>query len=277
MLRALLLAALLLAAPAARAAELKLTNVRSTYGELGGPRPDGKLFPGDILFLGFDIENIAIAPDGKVNYTMAMEVVDKANKPVFKQEPATKTEYVPLGGTKLPARAFITIGLDQEPGAYTLKMTVTDNATKASQTLAKGFEVEKLQFAIVQVLPCLDQKGELPAPTVGVVGQQVFVFLGAVGFGRAPVDAKDPKKGSQPNLTFEMLPLDERGQPTITKPAVYELTGGVKEEDQGVTARFQLPYTRAGKYTVRLKATDNVTKKSATYELPLTVVAPEGK
>src|SRR5262245_22027514 len=90
---------------------LNLTNVRNTYGELGGARPEGPLLPGDVLFVAFDIEGIAIDPAGKVNYTMAMEVQDKDGKPIFKQDPADKSDFVPLGGPKLPARAFVTVGL----------------------------------------------------------------------------------------------------------------------------------------------------------------------
>ena len=43
---------------------------------------------------------------------MAMEVTDAANKPIFKQDPRELMDFVPLRGNRLPARAFITIGLD---------------------------------------------------------------------------------------------------------------------------------------------------------------------
>src|SRR5882762_915762 len=114
---AFLLTTALLLAPA-QAGELKLTNVRNTYGELGGTRPDTKFLPGDVIFVGFDIENITVGADGSCKYTMGMEVVDKKGKPVLKQEPAKKEDYLPLGGNKLPARAFVTLGLDMDPGEY---------------------------------------------------------------------------------------------------------------------------------------------------------------
>jgi len=57
---------------------LNLTNPRNTYGELGGTRPEAGLLPCDVLFVGFDIENITIDPAGQVKYTMAMEVTDVA-------------------------------------------------------------------------------------------------------------------------------------------------------------------------------------------------------
>jgi hypothetical protein len=254
---------------------LQLTNVRNTYGELGGTRPDSPLIPGDVLFIGFDIEGITVTDEGRVTYTMSMEVLDKSNKPVFKQDPAQKEDFLPLGGNKLPARAFVIIGLDQQPGEYTVKLTVTDNANKASQTLTRKFTVAPPQFGIVAVHASANEQGSIQAPTVGAVGQPLFIHFAIVGFDRAN-DPKDPKLPAQPNVTIEMVPLDERGQPTLKKPLSYVLDekDKVDEKDAGFPMRFLLPLTRTGKFTVRLKATDNLSKKSTTFDLPITVVPP---
>ncbi len=277
MLGSIFLVAALALSPA-QAGGLKLTNVRNTYGELGGTRPEGKFLPGDVFFVGFDIENISMNDEGQVQYEMAMEVLDKNSKPIFKQEPAKKTDFVPLGGSKLPARAFITIGIDQEPGTYTLKLTVKDlgkNAAKDNaQTLTKTFEVAKKDFGIVAVYTSVDDRGAHPAPTTGIVGQSIYVQFGVVSFERAvpKADPKAPKAAAQPDMTFEMQTLDSFGKPTVPKPTVYKLATEVKEQDQGFTMRFLLPMTRSGKFTVRLKATDNVSKKESTFDLPVTVV-----
>lgn len=270
MLTTLLLTTALALSPG-QTSSLQLTNIRNTYGELGGTRPSGKFLPGDVLFVGFDIEGISIDDDGKVQYTMAMEVLDKANKPIFKQDPADKTDYVPLGGTKLPARAFVTIGLDQEPGTYTLNLVVTDRKSKATQKLSKEFEVAKRDFGIVAVFTSIDTKGEIPAPTTGIIGQAVFVQFGIVGFERQ-ADSANPKKPPQPNVTIEMSPVDDKGNPTLKKAESFTMSGGVDEKDGGFTLRFMLPMTRTGKFTVRLKATDNISKKTATFDLPIAVV-----
>lgn len=259
---------------------LKLSNIRNTYGELGGTRPEGKFLPGDVFFVGFDIENIAINDEGQVQYEMSMEVLDKNSKPIFKQEPAKKTDFVPLGGSKLPARAYITVGLDQEPGTYTLKLTVKDlgkNAAKDNtQSFSKTFEVAKKDFGIVAVYTSVDERGAHPAPTTGIVGQSIYVQFGVVAFERAlpKADPKAPatKTVPQPDLTFEMQTLDSYGKPTTAKPVVYKLATEVREQDQGFTMRYLLPMTRSGKFTVRLKATDNLTKKESTFDLPVTVV-----
>ena len=116
MLYSLALAAL--TATPAQGGELKLTNVRMTVGELGPPRQSSKLLPGDVLFIGYEINGLAIEGDGTAKYKMSMEVIDGAGKAIFKQDPRELVDFVPLRGNTLPARAFITIGLDQDPGNY---------------------------------------------------------------------------------------------------------------------------------------------------------------
>ena len=261
----LTLVAALALAPAQPAGSLALTNVRNTYGELGGTRTDSRLLPGDVLFVGFDIDGITVDAEGKVGYTMALEVTDKAGKLIFKQDPAEKSDFVPLGGTKLQGRAFITVGLDQPPGEYNLKVTVTDQKTKASQSLDQPFEVLPKGFGIVAVYTSVDERGQIPAPTTGIIGQSFFVQFGVVGFARSP-DTK------QPDVQVEMVPLDAAGTPTIEKAADFNLQGGVDEKDPGFTLRFLLPLTRTGKFTVRLKATDKIAGKTATFDLPIAIV-----
>jgi hypothetical protein len=275
MVPSLLMLSALAFAPAQTAGGLQLSNVRNTFGELGGTRTDDKFLPGDILFVGFDIDGITVGPDGNVDYTMAMEVIDKDNKPIFKQDPAQKRDFLPLGGNKLPARAFVTIGLDQQPGEYNLKLIVTDNANpaKPSQTLTRKFTVLPPTFGIVAVYTSINEQGSIPAPTTGAVGQSVFVQFGVVGFDRAK-DQKEPNKPAQPNVTLEMIPIDDKGQQTLQKPLTFVMDSGVDEEHGGFTMRFLLPFTRAGKFTVRLKATDNLSKKTASFDLPLTIVPP---
>ncbi len=257
--------------PAQTGGALKLTNVRTTYGELGGTRPEAKYLPGDVLFVGFDIEGLTISEEGRTQYRMGLELFDKNKKSILPdQQPTDKVDYVPLGGPKLPARAYILIGVDQDPGTYTMKLTVTDTATKAVQTLEKSFEVMKKDFGIVAVYPSVDESGRIPAPTTGVLGQSVFIQFAIVGF------ARDPKAPGQPSVTVEMTPLDAGGKPTLQKSALYKQNADsaikLEPKDEMINVRFLLPLSREGKYTVRLKATDEFTKKSITFDLPIVVV-----
>jgi len=245
----------------------QLTNVRLTVGELGPTRPNNKLLPGDVLYVSYDIEGLAIDADGNAKYSIAMEVLDGANKPIFKQEPKELTDFVPLRGNKLPARAFVTIGLDQEPGMYTCKVTVTDPKTKAANSLSTKFEVLKKDFGIVAVLTTYDVRSEISAPTTGTVGQTIFIWMTIASFQR---DAKT----KQPNVEIEYTILDEKGQPTLEKPVkrIQDEKNSIEADKGAFPVFFPLYMNRPGNFTVRVTATDKVANKKAVYELPVSVL-----
>jgi hypothetical protein len=263
----LALAAAVSLAPTQPAGGLQLTNVRMTVGELGPTRKDTKLLPGDVLFIAYEIDGLNIDADGAAKYTMAMEVTDTAGKTIFKQDARELNDFVPLRGSKLPARAFITIGLDQDPGAYTCKITVTDPKTKATNSLTVKFEVVKRDFGIVAVYTTHDERGGLSAPTTGVVGQTIFVQFSVATFQRDP-------KTKQPNVEFLFEVMDEKGQPTLGQPKKHVQDSGVDEKDGAFGMRFPLFMSRPGKFTVRVTATDKVANKKASYELPVTILPP---
>jgi len=268
MLATLALAAALTVTPA-QAGELKLSNVRMTVGELGPPRKNDKLLPGDILFVGYDINGLPIEPNGVVKYKMSMEVVDSAGKSIFKQEPKELEDTIQLRGNSIPARAYVTIGIDQDAGNYTCKVSVEDPKSKAKDTLQVKFEVLKRDYGIVAVYATHDFPGQISAPTTGFVGQTLFFSLSIVGFQRDP-------KTKHPNVDLEFQILDEKGAPTLAKPILYtqdeKSVTKVDEKDPAFAMRFPLFLSRPGKFTARFTATDKVAKKSATYELPVTIL-----
>ena len=246
-------------------AGLTLSNPRVTYGELGAVRSDTKFLPGDIFFLAYDIDGMKVDDTGRVKYSMAMNVVDSDNKPIFKQDPIERTDFLPLGGTKLPARAFVTIGLDQAPGIYTCRVKVIDIATKAEKEIEQKFEVLKKNFGLVVVYTSADGKGEIPSPALGIAGQSVFVHFALVGFAR---DAK----GKQPNIDVEMIVYAKDNTPTLPKPSTLTIDSGVPESENVVPLRFLLPMNRDGDFRVELKATDKVSKATSTVKIPIKVL-----
>jgi len=243
---------------------LKLTNVRWTIGELGPTRKEAKLLPGDLLFIGYDIENLTIDAEGYAKYSMAMEVSDAAGKSIFKQDPRELSDFIPLRG-KIPARAFLVIGLDQPAGTYSCKLTVTDPQTKGTSAFAVKFEVAKAEFGIVAVNTSYDEGGKLSAPTTGVVGQTLYLHFGVASFAR---DAKT----KQPNVEFLFETLDEAGKPTREKPTKYVQDGGIEQKDGAFSLRFPVFMSRTGKFTARITATDKIGNKKAVYELPITIL-----
>jgi hypothetical protein len=198
-----------------------------------------------------------------------MEVADAAGKPIFKQAPRDLEELIPLRGAKIPARAFIQIGLDQDPGTYTCKLSVTDPKTKASNSLSIKFEVLKPEFAIVAVRTAYDARGELNAPSGGVVGQPIFIVYAIATFQRDP-------KTKQPHVEITYEFLDDKGQPTLAAPKkdVQDALSrpAVGDKDGAFQKDYLLFLNRPGKFTVRITATDKIGNKKSTFELPITVL-----
>lgn len=255
-----------LAAPA-QADELKLERVRATYGELGVTRTDVKYLPGDIFFLAFDIVGISIDANGKVTYSMGMEITDKAGKKAFNQSPINRTEFLLFGGNRMPGRAFFQIALDQDPGEYTVKLTVRDSATNKAATLTTTFEVVKLDFGIVRLSTSSDPGYEFPTAPTALPGSVVWLHFHLVGFER-------DKSSRQPNLTIELETTDEKGTKVVAvKPRTF--TEGLPAVESLLNFPIALPFNRPGKYLVVLKATDNLTKKTAKAILPVTILTPE--
>jgi hypothetical protein len=234
----------------------------------GATRPGNKYLPGDVFFLSYDIENLAVDKTGKVSYRMTMEVLDKNGKPQFKTDPE-KTEIISsLGGARLPAFAVAPVGTDAPPGEYTVKVNVEDVATKKKIEMVKKFEVTARDFGIVRPNASIDFEAKTPAPTIAAVpGQAVWFHFGIVGF-------KRDEKTRQPNIALEWRVLDENGKPTLDRPIPGEINEKSKIDESWslVPNSFLLTLNRPGKFTVEVKAIDKLTDKTAMLKFPITVV-----
>jgi hypothetical protein len=248
---------------AAEAGELRLSNIRPTNGMLGSGRADSRLLPGDIFFVTFDIDGLKVDDSGTMFYSMGMEVRDSKDKIIYKGEPQDLDAPVPLGGHSLPGFAHVDLGRDMPPGDYTLKVTVTDRGTRATKFFEKKFEVLPQRFGLIQLKISYDKDGQVPAPHIGVAGQSFWVNFNAVNFERSG-EAKNP------DIKFEMIVTDERGKPTLNGPIGGSITDLPREFSYAPT-QFWLPLNRPGKFTVKLKATDNIGKKTAELAFPITV------
>jgi hypothetical protein len=266
MWKTLALLAALVAAPA-EACALTLTNAHTTYGVLGAPRASDKFLPGDTFLLSFDIEGAKANDNGEVVYTIAMEVRDGKDKVKFRQTPREVKANTSLGGGSLPGYALIQIGVDQPPGKYTVKVQVTDKANGASQALTRAVEILPANFGLVRLTTTADANGQAPVSVLGK-GQSLWINFAAVGFGR-------DKSSGQPNLNVSLRVLDEEGKPTLAKAFTGTVTKGIPKKSLAVPMQFALHLNRAGKFTVELKATDQVTDKTATLSFPITVLQPK--
>jgi hypothetical protein len=242
--------------------DLTLTNVRTTYGAPGVARSDNKLLPGDHVYISFDIEGITVSDDGKVQYGMTTEVLDGNGKALFREEPRDLEVINALGGRSVPAFTQMDVGLKAQPGKYTLKTTVTDRASKRSQSLSREFEVQPKQFGLVRLTTTLDHDARVPA-AVFATGESLWVNCAAVEFER--------NGGKQPNLAVELRVLDESGKPVLAKPFKGLIDKDVPVTAVSVPVQFLVPLNRAGKFSIALKATDQVSGKTAELKFPITV------
>lgn len=246
----------------AQAGGLQLSNVRTTFGVLGADRPDVKLLPGDTFFVAFDIEGLTVDPKtGKVQYSMGMEVTNSKGKPEFKQDPSNQETHNHLGGSRVPAFAHVDIGLDQPPGEYLMAVTVSDTVKKTSKTLSQKFTVMPKDFGLVRLQV---SNGRFPVPPIGVPGQSLMLSFAAIGFQR------DAAK-KQPVIGVELRILDESGKPTLAQPITGNVDKDVPDNLPAVPMDFMLILNRSGKFTVELKATDQLSKKTSTLKFPIVV------
>jgi hypothetical protein len=244
---------------------LALTHVRATHGLLGPERADETLAPGDMLFVCFDIEGIRIADDGKVRYSMAMELSDSAGKVVFRQAAKERDASASLGGSSVPAYARLDVGLDTPPGDYQLKILVKDLASGREQSLTRNLKVSAKDFALVRTTVTMDMDARYPA-AVFASGQGVWVQSSAVGFTRAG-------DGKKPDVVFEMRVLDDAGKPTLGKAATGTPPKDLPDNLSGLPMAFPLTLNRPGKFTVEVLATDRVSGKKSRITLPILVQA----
>jgi hypothetical protein len=247
-----------------QAGRLALTNVRPTLGFLGAPRTDNKVLPGDVYYLAFDIDGLTVDANGKGRYSLALDVTDPSGKSIFKQDPITKEAVSAFGGSHVPESIRLNVGLEQAPGEYTVKVTIADLANRASQTLSQKVQVQRREFGLVHLSLTGDLEGQVPVPPVGVPGQVVQVRVLAVGFARG--------SNKQPNVTAELRVVDATGKPAMAKPFSGTIHENIPENAPVLLVPFTLPLTRAGKFAIEVKATDHVSKKTATVTFPLTVV-----
>jgi len=154
------------------------------------------------------------------------------------------------------------VGLDAKPGKYTLKSTVTDRANKRSQSLSRDFEVQQKQFGLVRLTTTLDHDARVPAATFAT-GESLWVNCAAVDFQRGG--------GKQPNVAVELRVLDESGKSVLAKPFKGVIDKDVPATVLSLPVQFLVPLNRAGKFTIAMQATDQVSGKMAELKFPINV------
>jgi len=278
MRKACLLALVVLGLSSGPAAALEITKVRSVYGPFGGARPVNKFLPGDMIFLAYQIDGLTMEADtGYVKYDIKIEVIDSSDKVIFKRENNPTQLHLHLGGARVSERAQVALGVEQAPGKYSLRVTVTDlGAGKEKAPPAKSFtydfEVLKRDFALVA--PSLPSV----VTTLGFQGQRDLT-AGCVLVGMA----RNAKK--IPDVELRMRIFDDKGKPTLPKPFVADLLKILPDakdlppdfditKQEAIFLPFPVVIHRAGDFTVEIEAYDRIAKKTAKVTFPLKVLEP---
>jgi hypothetical protein len=265
------LVALLLSLVCAGAAEaggkLSLVNVRATYGIQGPVRTDNKYLPGDKVDLSFDIDNITVDPKtGQAKWEIVMDVLDPKKKSIFNAKTPSEM-VVALGGRRLPAFSYVTMTLDSAPGNYTMRVTVTDKANKATATYDHKFVVLEKGFGMVKVA----------AQSMGFTGQPwpSGVSFEIIGMQRDKKELFD--------VHVSMRIFDDKGKPTLQDPLTGEFPKDLPMDVNPKTLNilpvvFPIELTRPGRFRVEIEATDRLAKnKKSSVSYNITVVEAGGK
>jgi hypothetical protein len=260
---------LLSVAPAAND-KLKISHARLLYQfqpwhVLGLVRPDNKFLPGDIVGIAYDIENASMdKKTGKVVYSLALELFDSKGKRIYRRANQQIEALNVLNSRRQPSFGVAPIGIDTEPGKYKLKITARDKITDQKAELTQDFEVLKKKFGFIRVY----------APTAIFVGTPFELNFTVVGF------QKDTRK--YPKVTIKVDFIDEKGAYTLVKPIKVEIPkdlgeGAKPEEISAIPMPLQFLPNRAGKFTIKVKATDHIGKKPTVieFEYKVTILDPK--
>jgi hypothetical protein len=243
--------------------QLSLANVRTTYSPLGAVRTDEKILPGDQVVLCFNINGARVV-QGKVRYSIAMEIANSEGKVLFKQAPREMDAPAPRGGSSLPACATIDVGTKQPPGNYTVKVIVKDVASGAAQEINRKYELLPKGFGLVRFSTTRDPDGRMPVAALRP-RRPGWINFTAVGAERDSATA-------QPDVAVEMRVLDKDGKP-IMKPAYGEVKQGIPRGIEACPMQFEVSLPLEGSFNVELNATDKVSGKKTALSVPLIVSA----
>jgi hypothetical protein len=258
--------------PSQSASRLEVTNIRPTYGEFGPTRPDWKIPLADSLHVAFDINGLAGDANGRVRFRTTLEVENSKGEKLYRPDPQETGLVNIQGGGRVRQGIVVVTGLDQTPGTYRIKVTIGElgesdakKEVKRETSFTQDFTVLPVDFSIVRLQLAYDRLGQLPAPAAGGAGQSLFVNAIVVGF------KTDPQKENQSAFQVEMSILDSADKPMAPKPDLVR-SGPMPASVTNRAIRFDLPLMRGGQYKIALKATDLVSKKTASVAIPLVVV-----
>lgn len=245
--------------------KLELTNVRAHQGVWGGVRTDNKASVGEALHFSFDV--IGLQPDElrRLRYRTTLEVFDSKGKAIYQPGPVESVLVDLFGMGQARQSVHVLTGLDQPPDTYKIKVTVQDAQSRKEASFTREVMLQAVDFSLIRCQITADREGQIGSPGLGVVGQTLYLNALAVGFKR------DLQKEDKGFVTIELAVVDEKDKPLSLKPLVADAKD-IPADVTFVPLRFEIPLQKAGSFKITVKATDQVSKKTATLTVPLQIV-----
>ena len=266
MLRRILVAGLIaLGFPAPSRAELKVVDIRPTYGRLGSTRSSTRVLPGEDFHVAFVVSGISRGTDGRSEVSTSAELLDEAGEIVAQVPGSPGRVFLALGGNSLPRHVHFSLPLDFAPGKYKVRGVCTDVRTGDEVTVEQPFEVAPLEFGIVRLRLAGDAEGKTAVGGNLTVSQEVHVVGRGVGFAR---------KGERIHVVGNLTIRDAGGKPVVPNPISFEIDQEVDDDLDQLDFRWTLPVNRAGKFSLLIEVRDEIAGKDASYEMPLVVSVP---
>jgi hypothetical protein len=258
--------ALLLAATAAPA-KLEIQNIKSAYGPLGPERKSLEVQPFDDLLLRFTVSGLKCDAEGKMDVTEVLKLTDADGKVLLENKLPIK-DVLPLGGNRMNLDAHLNLGDKIPEGAYTFSITVKDNLADESVSFERKVTAKAPSFSIVSPEFFYDAEYKVFAPGGGVVGQKLFFRMKGVGIDKSPgkVDVE---------MTIQVL--DDKGKEVMPKPISVKIANEdpeVVKKANFLTLNGQVALNRPGDFTLVVKVTDKLAKKTAELTLPMKITEP---
>jgi hypothetical protein len=263
----LAVAALVLSATASQA-KLEIQNIKAVHGLFGPERKSLKFFPSDQLCFRFILSGIKLDADGKIDASTTVNLVDADGKALLDRKSRLQ-HILPLGGESMLANVTVDVGDSVPVGDYRLTVTVKDNLADQTVSFSRKLTCRPTELAIVAPRLFYDADGKAPAPSGGLVGQELHLRLNAIGFGTA--------RNSRIDTEMKVEVLDAEGKPTMPKPfgAAVKLDDTEKiKQTKSLVFRASFGLNRPGAFTLRITIADKVGKRSTQFEVPLKVTAP---
>src|SRR5262249_25819150 len=145
---------------------------------------------------------------GEVDIDIHFQVSEAGGKVLLDKTNRAKA-IAALGGGSLPGSARVTLSEPLQPGTYRLRVEAKDRASGETASFEREVTLKPTTFTSVSQRFFADAERKVPCGAGGIVGQNLHMRLGVIGFDRS-------KGRIETHMDLEVL--DESGKEVLTRP-----------------------------------------------------------